>query len=56
MEKEILAVINYIYYKARSKRRNNLSETKEIKINIGYLERRYKFLKEVIRWKIITLN
>ena len=47
MEKEILAVINYIYYTARSKRRNNLSDAKQIKINIGYLERKYKFLKRI---------
>lgn len=47
MEKEILAIINYFYYIARRKRRNNLSDVKQIKINIGYLERKYKFLKRI---------
>lgn len=49
MEKEILAIINYFYYIARGKRRNCLSDAKRIKINIGYLERKYKFLKELKR-------
>ena len=50
MEKEILAIINYIYYIARSKRRNNCTDAKKIKINISYLEGKYKFLKRMKRW------
>ena len=47
MEKEILAIINYFYYKARAKKRNSLSDSKRIKINIGYLTRKFKFLKKI---------
>ena len=55
MEKEILAIINYIYYKQKTKKRRKLKKyfthyEKSIK-NITYLERRYPFLKKM-RWRV----
>ena len=55
MEKEILAIINYIYYKQKTKKRRNSKKyfthyKKSIK-NITYLERRYPFLKKM-RWRV----
>lgn len=49
MEKEILAIINYIYFNERQKETDAIYVVMECKRNMELLEKKYSFLKRVKR-------